>query len=490
MCSNGVRPESAATVVVPPVSATGHAPSIVAELHEVLDRLLGADLSGLSAAEHEQMVLGVLRAQRRLAAGATDAVAAFDTADVASTSRHHTTKRWLELRARESAGAASQLARTARALRDHLPATRDALADGQVSPQHVSAIVGVVGTIGSEHAVAAEPLLLDLARGVDPSAVRAAAAAIHEAVDPAGAEQALHKAYAKRGVSLSVSAGFGYLRGMLDLESTEVLQSALMPLMVRSGEDDQRSVPQLRADALVDLAKRGLDTGLDTQLGGERAHVSVVIDEAALREGAGTGTVPWTGAVWSAATVRRWTCDAQLTPVLARLLPPPGGSASTGDSLDGRDAVDGGTARGRGAGSLIGLSIGGGWLPLDVGRASRTVTTAQTKALRVRDGGCVHPGCSRTAAYCDAHHVEHWADGGATSLGNLVLLCRHHHRTLHAGQWSLTPDSGQPGLFWASAAGWVKRAQTAADRSPPIRVDSPAGRPSDSAQDPARGLWQ
>ena len=59
-------------------------------------------------------------------------------------------------------------------------------------------------------------------------------------------------------------------------------------------------------------------------------------------------------------------------------------------------------------------------MPLDVGRAARTVTTAQTKALRVRDGGCVHPGCSRTAAYCDAHHVVHWADGGPTSLDNLV----------------------------------------------------------------------
>jgi hypothetical protein len=58
-----------------------------------------------------------------------------------------------------------------------------------------------------------------------------------------------------------------------------------------------------------------------------------------------------------------------------------------------------------------------------VARSSRTVTPAQLTALQVRDGGCVHPGCTRTAAFCDAHHVQHWSQGGATDLSNLVLLC-------------------------------------------------------------------
>ncbi|MDQ6650020.1 MAG: HNH endonuclease, partial [Actinomycetota bacterium] len=43
--------------------------------------------------------------------------------------------------------------------------------------------------------------------------------------------------------------------------------------------------------------------------------------------------------------------------------------------------------------------------------------------------------------WTDAHHREHWADGGATSLANLVLLCRRHHRLLHEGGWSLAGDA-------------------------------------------------
>ncbi|MGH9160201.1 MAG: HNH endonuclease signature motif containing protein [Vicinamibacteraceae bacterium] len=53
---------------------------------------------------------------------------------------------------------------------------------------------------------------------------------------------------------------------------------------------------------------------------------------------------------------------------------------------------------------------------------------------------CQFPGC--TARHCDAHHIRHWADGGATRLTNLALLCRRHHRTVHEEGFTLTrtPD--------------------------------------------------
>lgn len=68
--------------------------------------------------------------------------------------------------------------------------------------------------------------------------------------------------------------------------------------------------------------------------------------------------------------------------------------------------------------------------PLSVGRQSRIVPWHIRKALEQRDGGCRFPGCTEKR-YVDAHHIEHWVDGGETSLGNCCLLCRHHHRLIH-----------------------------------------------------------
>jgi hypothetical protein len=451
-----------------------HATSLLRQLHEVLDDLVAADLTTLSADEHAQMVSGVVRAQSRLQAVAVDVVAAFDSADVASVSRHRTTKQWLAHRTRLSLGAASALVGTARALRDHLPATRDALAGGRISAQHVSAIATVVRTVGPEHAATAEPILLDLARRFDPATVRRATARIFANVDPAGAEAALHHAYEKRGLTLSVVDDHGYLNGVLDLESTELVQSVLMPLMARAGDDDHRSAPQRRADALLDVCKKHLDTQPMPSLAGHRPHLSVIVDADQLppadpgrdvnpadpqperpigsagrpRGWAATVSLPWTGRAIPASSVRRWACDASVTPVVARLM-----------------------GRWRGSGTwpprLVSDPV---WLPLQVGRSQRTATAGQLKALAARDGGCIHPGCSRTPAYCDAHHVVHWADGGPTDVGNMVLLCRHHHRTLHMGHWVIHPDRGSPGLFWTSDSDGLHQAQTATDRSPPVRA--------------------
>jgi len=77
---------------------------------------------------------------------------------------------------------------------------------------------------------------------------------------------------------------------------------------------------------------------------------------------------------------------------------------------------------------------------LDVGRRTRAISPALRRALEHRDGGCRFPGCG--LRFCDAHHVEPWAEGGATSLKNTVLLCRRHHRTMHEDGFSmdLAPD--------------------------------------------------
>jgi hypothetical protein len=78
--------------------------------------------------------------------------------------------------------------------------------------------------------------------------------------------------------------------------------------------------------------------------------------------------------------------------------------------------------------SLMRVVMDGRSEPLDVGRRTAVVPPAMRRAVIVRDRHCRFPGCDRPHAWCDAHHVAHWADGGATALDNLLLLCRRHHR--------------------------------------------------------------
>ena len=73
--------------------------------------------------------------------------------------------------------------------------------------------------------------------------------------------------------------------------------------------------------------------------------------------------------------------------------------------------------------------------PLSIGRRSRLIPPAIRRALRLRDDGCRFPGCTRKH-FVDAHHIEHWSEGGETSLDNLVQLCREHHRLVHEGGFS------------------------------------------------------
>ena len=74
---------------------------------------------------------------------------------------------------------------------------------------------------------------------------------------------------------------------------------------------------------------------------------------------------------------------------------------------------------------------------LDVGRGRRLFTGPPRRALVPRDNGCAFPCCDRPPRRCDGHHILSWVDGGSTSLDNAVLLCGHHHRLIHRGDWRI-----------------------------------------------------
>jgi hypothetical protein len=73
-------------------------------------------------------------------------------------------------------------------------------------------------------------------------------------------------------------------------------------------------------------------------------------------------------------------------------------------------------------------------VPVEMGRATRVIPQRLRRLLEQRDQGCTHPGCHIPARWCDAHHIQHWAEGGKTEISNLRLLCRVHHTDTHNHQ--------------------------------------------------------
>ena len=200
------------------------------------------------------------------------------------------------------------------------------------------------------------------------------------------------------------------IRGRLTPEVGAVVQRALEAAADRLFREaqatpkaervaDEVTPAQRRADALGLLAEAALTSDLDRGSAGDRYQVVLHVEAptgVAAGEGlSGTLEVDHGAVDVSAETSRRISCDASVVPM--------------------RHGADGAV--------------------LDVGRKTRTVPPSIRRALQARDRSCRFPGC--TARRCDAHHVEHWIDGGATSLDNLVLLCRRHHRAVHEGGFEL-----------------------------------------------------
>ena len=147
-----------------------------------------------------------------------------------------------------------------------------------------------------------------------------------------------------------------------------------------------------RADALAWMAERMFESGDAPALAPDRHEIAVHVEADVLSNaGAGRCEIEHRTAI-AAETARRLCCDAGIVPV-----------------------VDGANGE-----------------PLSVGRRTRSIPPAVRRALSNRDRGCRFPGCPATHRL-HGHHVKHWANGGETSLDNLVLLCPTHHRLVHEG---------------------------------------------------------
>ena len=148
----------------------------------------------------------------------------------------------------------------------------------------------------------------------------------------------------------------------------------------------------------------------------------------------------------------------------------------TGANSGGRGHIEDGpalstpTLRRLGCDSTVKTLIERDGVPIAVGREKPTVPPALKLKVQCRDGICVYPGCSRPASRCEAHHLDHWADGGPTALWNLAALCKGHHTRHHDGEFDIhrTPEGdlrfvGRDGTLIGTATGghW-KRPRTRA----------------------------
>ncbi|HET6666345.1 MAG TPA: DUF222 domain-containing protein [Intrasporangium sp.] len=168
---------------------------------------------------------------------------------------------------------------------------------------------------------------------------------------------------------------------------------------------DPRSAATRRADALLELIGRAVAAPEGVTRTPRTQLVVTMTLEALLEQVRGTAVAD-NGEALSAATVRRLACEAGITPAV----------------------------------------LGAPSEPLDLGHWERYFTRAQRRALALRDKGCTWPGCSIPYQWCEAHHAEHWANGGLTDLSNGTLICGRHHTLAH--QLGLLPSITPTGVRW------------------------------------------
>jgi len=357
---------------------------------------LAAEVDELEVPVDGAALLVLLAIRDRFDAKIAIAAGEFDTARLWDADGAVSMTAWLRSRADHTARVAHRLATTARHLR-RLPYTAAAWADGRLTSGQIDTIVA---NIGRHHDLYAdhEHDLVDAFTDLDVAATTAAmqewrrrADAIDDGPPPDEHDGKLHLA---NGLD-----GRGELHGTLAPDIHQTLKAALR---VADSGDRDLTPAQRRAQALGEVCRQFLDLQRTHHGGRHRPHLNIVVryedliadlEDARYLDGGPVAT----------ATITQLLCDS----VLHRLV------------VAGRSAI------------------------LDYGRATHTIPVDLYNALVARDERCRFPGCDRPAHWCDGHHLWHWAHGGPTELANLVLVCRRHHRKLHATGWhaKLLPDA-------------------------------------------------
>lgn len=298
---------------------------------------------------------------------------------------------WLSWKCGVALGAAREKVRVAHAL-ETLPKISEAMACGKLSYSKVREITRVASA-------ASEDYLLMIAENGTAQHVERLVRAYRRCQE---AEELSREARQQqnRGVTFRYDDdGSLVVQCRLPSEAGAKFKKALglaveqLPKHVPAGTSQEPdSFSARRADGLGMIVESFLANGAMELSGAESHQIVVHVSAETLRDRKAGCCEFEHGPSMAAETARRFSCDASVIALV--------------ENEDGE--------------------------PLNVGRKTRTISAPLRRALNARDKGCRFPGCANTR-YIDAHHVEHWANGGETKPSNLVSLCRFHHRAVHEG---------------------------------------------------------
>ena len=331
------------------------------------------------------------------------------------------------------------------------PRLRTALAEGHVGVDGVLAVasafrraaVGRAGVLAADEELAAAACgaAADSAGPASADELGALAQVWAAYLDQDGAEPAEARAMRKRGLTFGRRDGDGLVpvRGGLLPEVAAQLQlgfdSVLNPRVDGAPvpgpcftetdadadadgphEDaaDSRTPAQRRHDALAVLLTAAAASGELPMLGGAAPTLVVQVREEDLAAGRGHAHLPGDDEPVSIAVARHIACTGAIERVV----------------LDEN-------------GRIVAITT-----------VDRVFNHYQRKAITLRDGGCIIPGCTVPPQWCEVHHVQEHSRGGATHTDNGVLLCWFHHRTIDTGGWQIRMIDGAPyvkGPYWWDA---------------------------------------
>ena len=414
---------------------------VVSELRSALEPFRTESLPELADGRIEEDLVELQRASELIELERLRRVGEIERRGSFGADGHLSITAWLVDRCRMGWGAARDEVRMARGFAS-MATTRAAVDDGELSMAAARVLVGA-READPEAFGEAEAALVHAARVHPVSDLRRVVAFWKDRVEREQGEQG---ADLRSGRRLHASVTFdGMVRvdGDLDPLTGESLLTALAAVLDAEartrGPDDERTPAQRRADALGEVCRGFLDRGDRPVVAGERPHLTITVPVEVLAGSAGGAS----GSPDGAADPGRMDLAG-----MAEL----GHAGPVPAELARQLACDA---------SVMRVVLGARSEPLDVGRRTPVVSPAIRRAVILRDRHCRFPGCDRPQAWCDAHHVTHWADGGRTALENLLLLCRRHHGLVHRpGGFGLAIEGGAP--VFRRADGSVLQ-----DRGPP-----------------------